>query len=150
MADTMSASDAINYLIETAQDGADGYRAASEDVKDAQLKQVFAQYATQRAQFVSELRTLATTSGGDADKGGSVSAAVHRGWINLKSVVTGRDDAAILAECERGDENAVKAYAQASASSLPGQAASVVQRQAAAVQQAYERIRGLHASRSAS
>ncbi len=150
MADPMTAPDTINHLIETAQDGADGYRAASEDVKDAQLKQLFAQYATQRAQFVTELRNLATTAGADADKGGSVAAAVHRGWINLKSVVTGRDDAAILAECERGDENAVKAYGEATAASLPTQAMSVVQRQATEVRQAYERIKGLHAARSAS
>lgn len=147
MADTMTAPDAINYLIETAQDGADGYRAASEDAKDPQLKQVFTQYATQRAQFVTELRNLAPAAGGDADKGGSVSAAVHRGWINLKSVVTGRDDAAILAECERGDENAVKAYEQASSAPLPAQAVALVQRQTAAIREAYARIKSLHASR---
>ena len=146
MADTMSAPDAINYLIETAQDGADGYRAASDDAKDPQLKQIFSQYATQRAQFVTELRNLAPAAGGDSDKGGSVSAAVHRGWINLKSVVTGRDDAAILDECERGDENAVQAYDKALASPLPAQAMSVVQRQASEVRSALERIRGMHAA----
>ena len=150
MADTMNAAQTINYLIETAQDGADGYRAASEDVKDAALKQVFTQYATQRAQFATELRNFATATGGDAAKGGSVSAAVHRGWINLKSVVTGRDDAAILAECVRGDENAVKAYTEATGASLPGEAASIVSRQSAAVAQAYAHIKGLHAATSAS
>ena len=150
MADSMSATDTINHLIETAQDGADGYRAASEDVKDAALKQVFTQYATQRAQFATELRNLATASGGDAAKGGSVSAAVHRGWINLKSVVTGRDDAAILAECVRGDENAVKSYTDATGASLPSEAASVVSRQAAAIAQAYAHVKGLHATASAS
>lgn len=148
MADSTSAADTINHLIETAQDGADGYRAASEDVKDPSMKQLFAQYATQRAQFVIELRNLSGTTGADASKGGSVSAAVHRGWINLKSVVTGRDDASILAECQRGDENAVKAYDEATSAPLPAQAMVVVQRQAAEVRQAYERIKGLHASAS--
>ncbi len=146
MADPMSAPDAINYLIETAQDGADGYKAAAEDVKDAQLKQVFHQFATQRAQFADELRNVATQVGADAHKGGSVSAAAHRGWINLKSVVTGRDDAAILAECQRGDENAVKAYGDAVSSPLPAAAMTVVQRQSTAVQAAYQQIRGLHAA----
>ena len=148
MADAMSAADTINHLIETAQDGADGYRAASEDAKDPQMKQVFSQYATQRAQFVTELRHLADASGADANKGGSVSAAVHRGWINLKSVVTGRDDAAILAECERGDENAVKAYADAVSAPLPAPAMTVVQRQAAEIRQAYEHMKGMHATKS--
>lgn len=148
MADSMSADDAINYLIETAQDGADGYRAAAEDVKDPQLKQAFTQFATQRAQFVTELRNLAPTAGADSHKGGSVLAAAHRGWINLKSVVTGRDDAAILAECQRGDENAVQAYEKAVASPLPTQAMSVVQRQASEVHAALQRIRGMHAATS--
>lgn len=150
MADTMNAADTINYLIETAQDGADGYRAASEDVKDPALKQVFTEYASQRAQFASELRSYATSAGGDPAKGGSVSAAVHRGWINLKSVVTGRDDAAILAECVRGDENAVKAYTDATGASLPSEAATIVSRQAAAVSQAYAKVKGLHAASAAS
>ena len=148
MADTMTAPNAINHLIETAQDGADGYRAAADDVKDAQLKQLFTQYATQRSQFASELRDLASTVGGDVDKGGSASAAVHRGWINLKSVVTGRDDAAILAECERGDENAMKAYNEAMSAPLSPQVMAVVRRQAGEVQQAYQRVKGLQQSRS--
>ena len=146
MADIMSADDAINYLIETAQDGADGYRAAAEDAKDPQLKQVFSQFASQRAGFGTELRNLATAAGGNPSKGGSVAAAVHRGWINLKSVVTGRDDAAILAECQRGDENAVQAYDKALSSPLPAQAMSVVQGQAAAVRAALAQIQGMHAA----
>lgn len=150
MADSMTAPAAINHLIETAQDGANGYRAAADDAKDAQLKQLFSQYASQRSQFASELRDLASQVGGDVDKGGSVSAAVHRGWINLKSVVTGRDDAAILAECERGDENAVKAYDDAMSAPLSPQAMAVVRRQAGDVRQAYERVKGLEHSRSAS
>ena len=146
MADTMSADDAINHLIETAQDGADGYRAAAEDAKDATLKAAFQQLASERAQFATELRNLATAAGGNPSKGGSVSAAVHRGWINLKSVVTGRDDAAILAECQRGDENAVQAYDNALASPLPAQAMSVVQRQAAQVRSDLARVQGMHAA----
>ena len=146
MAESMSADDAINYLIETAQDGADGYRAAAEDAKDSQLKQVFSQFASQRAGFATELRNLATAAGGSPSKGGSVSAAVHRGWINLKSVVTGRDDAAILAECKRGDENAVQAYDKALSSPLPSQAMSVVQGQAAAVRAGLAQIQGMHAA----
>lgn len=36
-----------------------------------------------------------------------------RGWINLKAAVTGTDGAAIITECERGDEVAVKHYEDA-------------------------------------
>jgi hypothetical protein len=49
----------------------------------------------------------------------SVSGAMHRGWINIKSLVTGKDEAAIVAEAERGEDAAVAACEQALGGSLP-------------------------------
>ena len=57
-------------------------------------------------------------------------SAVHRGWINLKSIVTGQDDSAILGECETGDATALKAYETALKSTeLPAEARTVIQKQ---------------------
>ena len=54
---------------------------------------------------------------------------MHRGWINLKSVITGQSDAAILGECETGDATALKAYETALSTELPQQAKSVIEQQ---------------------
>ena len=81
--------------------------------------------------------------GGDPETSSSIAGALHRGWINIKSAVTGQDDAAILNECERGEDVAKNAYKDALAADLPSNAASIVQQQATAVQQAHDRIRGL-------
>lgn len=148
MANTTDATAVLNHLIETAQDGADGYRAASEDVKDAALKQTFARLAAERAQYVRELQPLVAAQGDAPRDSGSAIAAVHRGWINLKSVVTGRDDAAILAECQRGDENAVKTYDEAVGAALPAAALEVVRRQATRVRADYEMVRALKVAAS--
>ena len=148
MADTKSATDVLNHLIENAQDGADGYRAASEDVKDVALKQTFARLSAERAQYVAELKPLVTQLGDTPRDGGSALAAAHRGWINVKSAVTGRDDAAILAECQRGDEYAVKGYDEALTAPLPADAADVVRRQAAQVRADYDMVRGLKVTAS--
>lgn len=148
MADTRDATAVLNHLIETAKDGADGYRAASEDVKDPALKQTFARLATERAQYVRELQPLVAAQGDAPRDSGSAIAAVHRGWINLKSVVTGRDDAAILAECQRGDENAVKAYDEAMTAALPAAAAEVVRRQGTQVRADYAMVRALKVATS--
>ena len=34
----------------------------------------------------------------------SISGALHRRWVDIKGVITGKDDEAILNECERGED----------------------------------------------
>ena len=148
MAEGTNVIDTLNDLIETAKDGADGYAAASEDVTDPSLKTLFARLSSERRGFVGELQGLVAALGGEPRESGSVLAAAHRGWINLKSAVTTRDDVAILAECQRGDENAVEHYDRAVGMALPPEVASVVQRQAAAVREAYGQVKGLEVARS--
>jgi uncharacterized protein (TIGR02284 family) len=133
----------LNGLIETCKDGQEGFQSAAEGVKNSQYKQLFNEYATQRAQFVGELQAEVTRLGGDPEQSGSVAGALHRGWINIKSVVTGEDEGAIIAECERGEDAAVKAYEEALKEGLPSEVAPIVERQYHLVRQAHDRIRGL-------
>jgi uncharacterized protein (TIGR02284 family) len=148
VAETTNVVDLLNDLIETAKDGADGYAKASEDVTDPSLKSLFAQFASERRGFVGELQGLVASFGGEPRESGSVLAAAHRGWIDLKSTVATRDDVAILAECQRGDENAVEHYDRAVGTTLPTEVASIVQRQAAVVREAYGRVKGLEIARA--
>jgi uncharacterized protein (TIGR02284 family) len=133
----------LNNIIETCKDGQEGFQQAAEGVKDSSLKSLFYEYSQQRSQFVGELQGLVRELGGDPETSSSIAGALHRGWINIKSAVTGQDDAAILNECERGEDIAKSVYKDALAADLPSNAASVVQEQATAVQQAHDRIRGL-------
>lgn len=133
----------LNNLIETCKDGQEGFQQAAEGVQDSSLKTVFYEYSQQRAQFVGELQGLVRELGGDPETSSSLAGAIHRGWINIKSAVTGQDDAAILNECERGEDVAKNAYKDAIAADLPASAAEVVQRQATAVQEAHDRVKAL-------
>jgi uncharacterized protein (TIGR02284 family) len=133
----------LNNLIETCKDGQEGFQQAAEGVKDSSLKSLFYEYSQQRAQFVGELQGLVRELGGEPETSSSVAGALHRGWINIKSAVTGQDDAAILNECERGEDIAKNAYKDALAADLPSNVTSVIQEQATQVQQAHDRIRGL-------
>ena len=64
-------------------------------------------------------------------------AAVHRGWINVKSAFTGGDDSAILSTCETGEETALTAYDQAlQVQDLNQSAKSVLQQQRNEIQNA--------------
>lgn len=134
---------ALNNLIETCKDGQNGFQEAAEGVQNSNLKTLFYEYSQQRAKFAGELQSLVREIGGDPENAGSVAASLHRGWINIKSAVTGQDDTAILAECERGEDVAKKAYEDAGKMNLPANVISVVQTQAEDVRKAHDRIRDL-------
>ena len=73
----------------------------------------------------------------------SATGALHRGWINLKSAITGGDEHAILAECERGEDSAVEEYKKALDDGLSPSAQEVVLRQFAEIKAAHDRIKSL-------
>jgi uncharacterized protein (TIGR02284 family) len=68
---------------------------------------------------------------------------LHRGWINLKSALTGGDDHAILAECERGEDSAVEEYKKALDEDLSPSLYELVSRQYSDIKAAHDRIRNL-------
>lgn len=133
----------LNGLIETCKDGQNGFKEAAEGVERSDLKSLFYEFSQQRSQFAGELQSLVQSLGGDPENTGSVAAALHRGWINIKSAVTGKDEAAILNECERGEDSAKNAYKSALEEALPANVAETVQTQYVSVQAAHDRIKAL-------
>lgn len=133
----------LNDLIETCKDGQDGFKTAAEGVERSDLKSTFYELGQQRSQFAGELQTLVRELGGDPENTGSTTAALHRGWINIKSIVTGKDDQSILDEAERGEDIAKKAYEKATQMTLPSNVSSVIQQQATQVKAAHDRVRDL-------
>ena len=134
----------LNDLIETCKDGEQGFRAAAEAIspeEDSDLRTLFNLYAQQRARFAAELQNEVLHRGGDPTNSGHVTAAFHRGWINLKSAVTGADDAAIIAECEAGESSAMRNYENALKKSLPADLMGIVETQYAEIRLSHERVR---------
>jgi uncharacterized protein (TIGR02284 family) len=133
----------LNNLIETCRDGQNGFQSAAEGVKDPALKSLFEQYGLQRAKFVGELQNEVLRLGGDPENTGSVAAALHRGWINIKSAVTGKNEHSILEECERGEDSAIKNYQDALNKELPQDLAQIIEREYQMILEAHNRVRGL-------
>lgn len=133
----------LNSLIETCKDGAEGFRTAADGLKDPQVKSQFLEYSRQREQMVRELQQEVSRLGGTPEQSGSMSGTMHRGWINIKSAVTGRDDSAIIAEAERGEDVAKEAYEKALKEQLPDMTRALLQRQSVLVHEAHDRVRAL-------
>ena len=133
----------LNGLIEICKDGQDGFKDAAEGVERSELKTLFYEFSQQRSEFVGVLQGLVRNLGGDPETTGSISGAVHRGWINIKSAVTGQDEGAILNECERGEDHAKEAYEEALKLTLPANVADVLGQQSQTVLAAHNRIKAL-------
>ncbi len=135
----------LNNLIETCKDGEYGFKAAAEGVSDNDTRSLFQQFSQQRAGMARELQAEVRRLGGDPEKSGSVSGAAHRGWINIKSAVTGKDEGAIVAEAERGEDSAKKAYEDALSQGgiLSTQTQALIRQQSSIVHSTHDRVRSL-------
>jgi uncharacterized protein (TIGR02284 family) len=135
----------LHHLIETCRDGQNGFETAARAIKDTSLQAELTQYSIQRRRFASDLE-LALDSIGDSDsshEGGSMSGALHRGWINLKAAIASDDRHAVLAECERGEDSAVKAYREAISAHLSPGLETLVESQYEQVQRVHDRVKEL-------
>ncbi len=133
----------LNDLLKTTKDGEEGFRTCAENAKDASLKAVFISAAHRCDEGARELATTIRGMGGEPTESGSVSGSIHRAWTSLKSSVTGMDDHAILAECERGEDVAKSAYESALDKDLTVEVRTIVERQYRGVKENHDKIRDL-------
>ena len=145
--ETVDAAGVLNNLIETCKDGENGFKTAAEKAKESSLKSLFSKYATQRAEYARQLQAHVSRLGGTPETTGHVAASLHRGWLNLKEALSKNEDAALIEECEFGEDAAVKAYKDALNNSLPSDVESLVQKQLAGIQEAHGVLRDLKHSR---
>ena len=142
LSDTIST---LNSLIETCKEGQEGFRLAAEAVTDDEdLKGFLFSCSLQRSKFAGELQNeLINLGEPDIKQESTVTSALHRGWINLRSSLSGGDNHAVLAECERGEDSAVKEYHKAAGSGLSATLREVVDRQLQEVVATHNSVRGL-------
>ena len=136
-------ADILNGLLETVRDGEHGFRTAANGVDDAELKRLFLSLGTQRAEFAAELESEILRLGKKPADHGHLAGAMHRGWIDIKAAVTGKDESAIVSEAERGEDFAVKEYREALQKGLPAAVQVVVERQYTQIQDAHDHVRSL-------
>jgi uncharacterized protein (TIGR02284 family) len=133
----------LNDLIETSKDGEQGFRTCAEDIKNSELKALFVSRAQACASAANELQQVVRSLGGDPETSTSVSADIHRRWVDLKSVITGKDEESILDECERGEDVALKSYKKALSRELPSNVRSIVEKQFEGVQRNHDQVKAL-------
>lgn len=121
----------LNDLIKTCNDGKEGFKTCAEDAKlsSPNLKSLMHEREGECAAAADELSSLVRSYGDEPTKGSTAGGTLHRGWLNVKTAITGKSDVAVLEECERGEDIAKKSYVKALEKPLPDSIRVVVERQ---------------------
>jgi uncharacterized protein (TIGR02284 family) len=102
----------VNGLVETTIDSADGYAEAAKDADGARYKDLFERRAQERRTIASELQNEVRRLGGEPKDDGTILAAGHRAFLNLKDAVT-KGDEAVVSEVEAGEDYIKAKYEKA-------------------------------------
>jgi uncharacterized protein (TIGR02284 family) len=129
--------EALAEAIEVLRDSEKGFRQAAEHVSMEHLRHELMSYAGQRALFVGELQDLERDYGRmNVNDTGTVTGALHRAWVGLKTAVTRRSNRAILGEVAAGEKAAADFYVEmiATRRGLPLQVKQCLSRHCAELQ----------------
>jgi uncharacterized protein (TIGR02284 family) len=133
----------LNDLVETCRRGQSAFRNAAESCQNGEFRRLFNIFLQQRTQFITELQAEVHRLGGEPISGGSVplfgNTVPFRSSATVKS--TARDEASVIAECQREEAAAVNDYQEALKADLPLDVQYVVKRQYMDIKDAYDRIR---------
>lgn len=100
----------LKELMEASKNGEQGYKDASDDIKDKGLSVLLFDYSVQRGMFVNDLRELIQSIGGDTEFTGSILGILNRRWMDVKYGAAGSNPFSILTECLKGDSEVLKKY----------------------------------------
>ena len=93
------------------------------------------------------LEELVKSRGGTPEQSGSMLAPVNRAWLNLRAAISSNSDLAVLEECERAEDWALRIYRSALEKDLPADVHALVMLQLNGVQENHDRVRDMRDKR---
>lgn len=137
----------LNTLLSTVYDSVKGYEESSRDVDSQQVRDLFHEGAKERVEVAHMLRDAITSMGGDPTDSPSALGAAHRAFMNLREMISSREDKAIIEEVERGEDYIKEKFETAIGNvDLSPQTLTVVQQAYAKVKMGHDRARDLKRS----
>jgi len=134
----------LNSLIATTIDSINGYRESADAVDSQRFRDLFNRLAEDRQQALPLLQAEVARLGGNPEDDGTALAAAHRGFVDLKAAIAGRDDKAVIDEVERGEDHIKHKYESAlQEKDLSSETREVINRAFESVRRGHDQVRDL-------
>lgn len=143
---TLETIEILNDLIQINNDRIDGYEKALEELKkeDTDLRALFSSMISESHEIRLALGTEVNALGGDMETSTTTSGKIYRAWMDVKALFTGHDRHTVLANCERGEDAAQKAYMSAlEDEELPAYLREMVMEQQQTLRRSHDQIKQL-------
>lgn len=137
----------VQALIKVNLDSRDGLKEAADHVEDSSVAELFREVAARRDRQATELRGLVKLDDDQPQTAGSLAAAAHRAWMDLRAAF-GAGTQAMLDEAERGEDHIKEQYDKALRQPVGNEVMAVLKRQYQDVKSAHDRVRDLRDSYS--
>jgi len=139
--------DVLNTLIEINNDRIEGYKTATEETEEIDLKTLFSQLMETSQKCKTELVNEVHKLGATPIEGTRVTGKFFRVWMDVKAAITGKNRKAILSSCEYGEDVAVATYADAIKNDfedLTSEQQGMIEAQYTYIKADYDKVKNLH------
>lgn len=103
----------LEALGQKSHEAIEGYKVAEGLVLTEEMRTRFANYRVERQKMLSELNDMYKVGNLDEKTDTGILSELHRSWMKIKSNVATGQREAVIEECIRGEEMALKAYSKA-------------------------------------
>ncbi len=101
----------LQPLIQANLDSREGFRQAAEQAREAELRAAFSLQGSMREDFARDLQQLQYIYGQrEVDDGISVTGALHRAWVGLKTALSSQDDQILIEEVCKEEASTYQLY----------------------------------------
>jgi uncharacterized protein (TIGR02284 family) len=136
-------SGVLNVLLEALHNATHGYTVAADNATGPELVAFFNVAETTRRELADEVAAEVKRLGGEPARFGTAGGVLSRAWMDVKGVLGGRDDLAMLESCEAGEADTERAYEEALAEALPPDTRALLEGHLSAVRDSHARVREL-------
>ncbi len=149
MASKVETISILNDLIRTCDDSHEAFESAADRVHGDELRNSLNELAHQHAVLAGELETEVRSLGSEPAKRGHLGSLVGRRLGEIGSLFKEKDDPAILAECQKIEEDTLQNYQHALNEDLSADVRTILQRHSEAVRAAVNQLRTMESAHGA-
>lgn len=135
----------LNDLIVINNDRVEGYKTASIETPETDLKILFSAMQSSSENNRIDLAAAVTSLGGEVEEGTRATGKFFRFWMDFKATITGNNRGTILDSCEYGEDKALEEYDNVldEKEHLSAEHIAMIQKQKAQIQADHNKVKML-------